>query len=209
MKTNQKMLVNFKYGTLEIGHKDYMGNLTELFAIGNRYRYDELNADPVYIRNWLKLDKTIAYIKEVESEISRPAITTTRGRTGVTYAHLYILLLAAQDLSPKFQLEIHKTFIRGRLLELRDDSGDAFIELNDSIAAAAIPILGKPSHRGHYIAIANIIKERASLGEDQSWNNATGAQIHKRLRIEDGLINLLRLGVVKDWGHLKQLAKDF
>lgn len=207
MKTNQKMVVDFRYGTLEIGHLDYMGNLTELFIIGNRYRYDDLKADPVYLKNWLKLDRTIAYIKEVEAYIGRPAITTTRGRTGTTYAHLFILLLAAQDLSPKFQLEIHKTFIRDKLLQYRDDGGDSYIDLSNQIAQSAEAVLGKPAHNGHYITIANIMRKRILPDEHPGWNYATPEDLRKRLKIEDKLIGYLQDGQVRDWDHLKELAE--
>ena len=38
MKTNQLMNVAFPQGTLEIFHKTAMGNLTDLFSLGNKQR---------------------------------------------------------------------------------------------------------------------------------------------------------------------------
>ncbi len=38
MKTDQLMQVSFPQGTLEIFHKTAMGNLTDLFRLGNQQR---------------------------------------------------------------------------------------------------------------------------------------------------------------------------
>lgn len=132
-------------------------------------------------------------------------IRTKRGKGGGTWAHLYILVDAAMYLSPELKTEIIKVFVHNRLLQVRNDSSDDFIELNAQIALCAQDVFGKPSHNGHYINLAKIIKSRV-LSEGEEWNNACSDKLMERDRIEISLTTMLRCGVVRDWEHLKELA---
>jgi hypothetical protein len=128
--------------------------------------------------------------------------TSGRGKTARVMAHLYIMIYAAEKLSPKFHLEVIKAFVEGKILALRDVSGEMYKELNEKIKETADKVLGKPSHKGHYITVSNLIKN--SIGVDD-WNTATPAQLDKRVEIEKKLIFALDNGLVTDWAHFKTL----
>jgi hypothetical protein len=203
MKTNQIMKVILLDQTLEIGHLDHFGSLKDIFLIGNKWR--ALNDRKVLRHDqWLALEGTKNFIESVSKKIGEPATRSKSGKSGGIWAHLYILLDAASYLSPELKLEVYDKFIEGKLLEWRDRSGDNFIELNASIALAAEDVFGKPSHRGHYITLAKIIKQNVKV---EDWNLADASQLHNRSRIEEALATMLKTGVVRDWDHLKKLAK--
>ena len=201
MKTDQKLTVKFTGGELTIFHKSMMGDLNKLFQIGNAYRLED-GLTPITLTNWVQRQDVKDYISHLESH-GIIAIKKTRGRAGTTTAHLKVILDAAIALSPKLKDEVYDTFINNKMLFYRDSGGDNFIELNDAITLYAESVLGKPAHKGHFINIAKIIKKRLDVVD---WNTATPHQLRERDRIESVLTTMLRTGVVKDWGHLKELT---
>jgi hypothetical protein len=203
MKTNQIMTVSFTRGSLKIGHKDQFGSLRDLFTLGTRYRFDN-NKPALRMESWLAMESTKEYIDIVSESIGRSAIKTKRGKNGGTWVHLRVLIDAAMYLDPYLKDEVITTFIENRLLDVRDKSGDDFIDLNATLALTAEDVLGKDAHRGHFITLANIIKQRCDV---EDWNFAPPDILSKRSLIEDRLSTMLKAGVVKDWEHLKELAK--
>jgi hypothetical protein len=202
MKTDQLMKVSFQKGDLLIFHKSRLGNLNQLFDIGNAIRINE-GKPQLPLTAWIQRQDVKEYIKYLKEKEGKDVIIRKKGKNGGTYAHLFLLLDAAMALSPILKYEVHKTFIEHKILHLRDLSGDNYIELNAMIALKGEEVLGKPAHNGHYINIAKKIKKRLGV---ENWNVATSAQLAERTRIEEGLVTLLKAGVVKDWDHLKELV---
>ena len=202
MKTNQIMQVTLLDGTLKIGHKDHFGSLTDLFAIGNKWRIEN-DLKPIRHDKWLAMQGTKDFLAQVTLDIGEPATRSKRGKGGGIWSHLYILLDAATYLSPELKLEVYRKFIEGRVLEWRDLSGDNYIELNAQLVLTAEEILGKKAHVGHFVTLANTIKKRLEVDD---WNLASPIQLRDRTRIEVALTTILRSGVVKDWSHLKTLV---
>lgn len=204
MKTDQALSIPFALGTLNIQHGTLMGDLRGFFDLGNLYRVKD-GKPSIEVGSWLKLTGTKAFIETVTEDIGRPALVTGKGRGNRMKAHLFVMLDAAAYLSPEFKLEVYKTFVEARICELRDNGGDLFIQLHESLSAHAESVLGKPAHKGHFITIAKIIKQRCDV---EDWNTAPAQSHAKRVRIEDRIGSLLRLGLVRDWDHLKELVSQ-
>lgn len=205
MKINNIMQVQILNHTLTIGHLDLFGDLGMLFQAGNAVRFGE-GKPAITLAKYIALNSTSEFIAAVSEDIGCPAVRATKGKGGGTSAHLYILLDAAAHLSPKLKLEMYKIFVEGKLLQWRDRSGDEYIELNLQLSFSAEIALGKPSHKGHYIQLAKIIKSRILPENHSGWNYADPSQLHERARIEQALSFCLKNGFVKDWDHLKELA---
>ena len=203
MKTNQIMEVDLLGKVLRIGHNDKFGSLIDIFSIGNNWRSSN-GLKLIRHDQWLALEGTQDFISKVSSSIGEAATRSKRGKGGGIWAHLYILLDAAAYLSPDLKLEIYEKFVNGKLLEWRDRSGDNFIEMNAMIALHGESLFGKPPHTGHYINISKCIRERCAVDK---WNLASHNQLVERTRIEEALATMLKARVVKDWDHLKELAK--
>lgn len=225
MKTNQIMQVTIGEHTLPIGHKTMMGSLTEVWKIGNAYR-TKRGLPELDLSNWLRSPETLEYVKVVEDDlnfksvlstdlssrgttlaktIESPLITTKRGKGGGTWAHLYILLDAAARLDPQFKHQMYKTFVEGKILQWREDGGDEFINLNIAIDAYLPEREGK-ENTGIFIQVAKQLKAKI-LSPDDTWNTASFPQLEKRAKLEKDLCNYLRLGMIRNYEHLKEVIE--
>lgn len=153
-------------------------------------------------------DFNVAEIVEVSSDkcvingLTLTSIKTKKGRSGGTWAHLYLLLKAAAYLDPSFELQMYEAFVANKILQKRDESGDEFKELNLAIDAYLQDRQGK-DNKGVYIQISKALKARIAPDGD-SWNTATHSQLEKRSLFEQQLIQLMRMGFVKDYPQLKE-----
>lgn len=213
MKTNQIMEVAFKNGSISIGHKTMMVNLGELFKVGNIYRLQN-GKSLANVSSFKGSSKTAEFVEALSRKtgISTDKLLFTRkkekaskGQNEQIMCHLYIAIFAAEYLSPDFHVEVIDTFVNSRLLDKRDDSGDAFKSLMSAIKKAGEPILGDASEH-HFKTIASIIKSRFDGVVD--WNMATAEQLARREKIQSDLTTALRMGFIKDWEHLKQVASE-
>lgn len=209
MKTNQLMTVAFEHGTLSIEHKTSMGSLADVFAIGNKHRV-LANKNPANITHFCNAVGTQEFLdsvaKRLSVEKSTLLYTVGAGKKARVMANIFLIIYAAEYLSPDFHVEVIDTFINSKLLSWRDDSGDHFKGLNEEIKTISENLLGKPAHQGHFITLAKIVNSR--VGDKIDWNTATAEQLKERDRIETGLCTVIKLGLVKDWEHLKQIAAE-
>ena len=130
-----------------------------------------------------------------------------RGKNTKTFVHVSVALLAAESMSPRFHAHVHRTFIEGKLLEFRERGGTEFKSLNAAIDQY-LPDRAGRDNKGVYIQIAKLVRGRI-LGEDakiEDWNKASVPQIHLRYDWENKICEMLRLGVVRDYPHLKELV---
>lgn len=223
MKTNQLMQVRIGDHVLSIEHKTMVGSLTEVWKIGNTYRKMR-GLNELDLSHWLRSPETLEYIQVVERDlgfesaesadyetvnsvlthtITSPLIRTKRGKGGGTWAHLYILLDAAARLDPNFKHQMYRTFVEGRILQWREDSGDEFINLNIAIDAYLPEREGK-ENTGVFIQVARQLKAKILNGEEV-WNTATFNQLEKRAKIEKDLCGFLKLGMIRNYEHLKEV----
>jgi hypothetical protein len=209
MKTNQVMTVAFDHGTISIEHKTSMGDLADVFTIGNRHR-GLAGKYPANITHFCNSVGTKAFIAAVAKRLNvgpeTLLYTKGKGKSSRVIANIFIIIYAAEYLSPDFHVEVIDTFINANILSWRDESGDSFKWLNDTITDLASDVLMKPAHKGHFITIAKIVNSR--IGSAIDWNLATAAQLKERDRIEQALVTILKLGLVTDWEHLKQIAAE-
>lgn len=217
------MRVTIGEHTLPIGHKNMMGSLTEVWKIGNAYRAQR-GLPELDINNWLRSPETLEYVKVVEEDldlkpvgsthleihkssltkvVTSPLIVAKRGKGGGTWAHLYILLDAAARLDPRFKHKMYKTFVEGKLLQWRDDGGDEFINLNIAIDAY-LPERDGMDNVNVFIYVAKQLKAKI-LSPYDTWNTASLPQLEKRARLEKDLCNYLRLGMIRNYDHLKEV----
>ena len=202
-KSDFTMTVKLLGGEVFATTKTHMIDLNRVFDVANGLRIQE-QKPMLRMGSWLSMDSTKEFINLVSEQIGRPAIETKRGKNGGTWVHLTVAIDAAMYLSAQMKFEIIQTFLEQKILDVRDESADRFIDLNAALALSAEEVLGKPAHRGHYITVARTLKERIGV---EDWNLASAQELRERARIEEALATMLRAGVVKDWDHLKELAE--
>jgi hypothetical protein len=200
----KNLFLTFGNYTQEIDPETKTGNLNTLWAYGNGLRILR-GVDQLSLKEWLRSSETLEFLNVLseDKEITSPLIKTKRGKGGGTWAHLYILLDAAARLDPNFKHQMYKTFVEGRILQWREDSGDEFINLNIAIDAYLPEREGK-ENTGIFIQVAKQLKAKILNGEEV-WNTATFNQLEKRAKIEKDLCGFLKLGMIRNYEHLKEV----
>lgn len=206
--SNYLMSVDF-FGNVVRAQTD--GNricLNDLFTAGNALRLSEGKA-ALQMASFLRAKGTEEYLEAAAQEwnIPKEALITREGRGNLTrtYVHASIALLAAESMSPRFHAHMHRVFIEGKLLEFRERGGTEFKNLNASIDQY-LPGREGRDNKGVFIQVAKALRIRV-LGTDDvaGWNTASVTQTHERYEVENKLCDLLRLGLVRDYDHLKEL----
>lgn len=189
-----------------VGSTDYKCAVTADYE-GQSQGGDVLNAPSRRIISDGRLSESITK--------SSPLFKTKRGKCGGTWAHLYILLDAATFLDPDFKVEVYSTFVEGKILQYRDESGDRYKPFN--MAIDQLPDRVSKDNKWLYIHAANLLAERIGLPptsevpvddkgkKDNRWNHATAHQLTARSDAEKMLTSMVQIGVVRDWEHLKEL----
>lgn len=202
MKTNQLMTVAFSSGDIEVFHKTAMGNLTQLWRTGNMMRASEGNRE-ANITKFLESDKTKRFVAILDRQGIMAIEKTGRGKSAKTWACLELMVYAAEYLSTEFHVEVIQTFIKGKLLDFRDESGDNFKAMNIAIDSY-LPGRGGRDNKGLRIQVAKQIKHKVNP-ELVSWNFATADDLRYRSEIEDKITTFLSMGLVDSYDHLKEL----
>jgi hypothetical protein len=114
------------------------------------------------------------------------------------YAHIYVAIYVAEQLSTSMHLEVIVSFVdKERRKEYR------------LLAGADRQVQGLVRSRmGDYFEQVNILLTQKILGADaktEDWGKATVAQTHARYDHERRLSDMLSLGLVRDFDHLKEL----
>jgi hypothetical protein len=183
--------------------------LNDLFNAGNAHRL--ANGRPALQMASFLRGKTVEdYVKAASDVWGLPESTFIqregRGKNTRTYVHVSVAVLAGEQISPEFHATVHKVFVEGKLLELRALGATEFRSLNSAIDSHLTGRIGK-DNRGVFIQVAKQIRN-ALLGRDaktKDWNSATPEQTRLRYDWEHRLVDMLQLGVIQDYDHLKSV----
>jgi len=117
LKTDMLMKVAFPHGTIEIYHKTEMGNLKQVFNMGNKYRLDN-NESTIELEKFLKRQVTknfISTLMEVNGCERNDIIKVVgRGRGAITYANLQFLIYCAMAEHMARQFQRSSSAVEGR-----------------------------------------------------------------------------------------------
>jgi hypothetical protein len=222
MKTNQLMKVLIGSGSFEIEHKTQLGNLRQVWELGNAYR-TQRGKDAKDFKTYLQSKGLREYVIELEKKLDlnvslswgesktksggkAASIThsdlfkVTKGKYSTTWAHLYILIDAAMHLDPRFKLDVIDTFVHGKLLQHRDESGDAYKAMNIALDIA-FPINNEKQCVARYVALADAIGQYLGIKRGE-WNQASYEQLEARTKIEFNLTVILRNGFASSFDQI-------
>lgn len=210
--SNYVMKIDFFGNTVRAETGGPMVSLNDLFTAGNAWRLSNGKA-AMQMQAFLLSVTLREYIEAASKEWGLPVesfiVKIGKGKFTRTMAHLSIAMLAAEQISPEFHVRVHRTFIEGKLLEFREMGGTEFKELNAAIDLYLPGREGKDDNQGVFIQAATRIRKKL-LGADAvagDWAKASVAQTHSRYEVEKALAQLLRLGLVRDWDHLKEIIE--
>jgi len=215
MKTDQLMNVSLMSGEIHIYHNTAMGDLSELFKLGNTQRMFE-GKTPINQSQFLKQKRTLEFIdvicKEKNIEKSEVIKTKGKGKNSRFYAQLHFLIFCAEALSPTFHYRVIDLFIREQILTIRDEGGNDFKDLNSLIDTNMPDRVGK-NNMGLYIYTAKILRSKIFPNVNLSlytskqniWNSkyASPEKLKKRDEYERKMMTLLEMNVIENWEHFK------
>ena len=215
MKTDQLMTISLMGGEIHIYHNTAMGNLSELFRLGNTQRMIE-GKTPINQSQFLKQERTLEFIRVISNEtgLSKDEIVKKngRGKNSKFYAQLHLLIFCAEALSPLFHYKVIDLFISNKILTIKDMGGDDFKDLN-ALIDKKIPDRVNKNNMGLYIYTAKVLKSKIFpdvdlsnyTGTNNIWNSnyATSEALRKRDDYEKKMMTLLEMNVVESWEHFK------
>lgn len=207
--SNHIMSVNILGNEIRAETSGCMVSLTDIERAGRLYRLQN-NMPDYQMAAFLESKLLKSYIVAASEVWALPEdsflIRSGRGKTARTMAHISVGILLAEQISPHFHAAVHKEFIEGKLLEFRDLGGTEFKALNSAIDSYLPERELKESNKGIFISVAKLLRTKI-LGESEDWQSATVAQTHLRYEYEKQLSQMLKLGVVKNYDHLKDLIE--
>ena len=184
--------------------------VNDLFLAGNNWRAKnnlplKRIPDVIGTKTFTSVVEALCSLKNLSQE--DVFYVVGKGRNARTMVHVVLAVYIAEQLSPVFHVKVIDTFVNSKLLEFRNYGSDEFKALNFAIDQYLPGREGKESNKGIYINIAKKIRDRI-LGQGsktEDWNSASTDQTHLRYDYEKRLVDMLRLGVVDNYEHLKEL----
>jgi hypothetical protein len=127
------------------------------------------------------------------------------------YMHLNLLLKLATILDKDLEAQIYMIFIEGKILENRDNGGEAFKRLNKAIDTLPDrqPHLKPKGNKGVYINVAKMIREKLDIIDTSGYNKDEHDNIIQKKRDEyiSTLVKLIEMGFVTSYPQLKETIK--
>jgi len=127
------------------------------------------------------------------------------------YINLELMIDVAMMMNEAFKVELIDIFIEGKILEHRDNGGEAFKKLNKAIDTLPDrqPHLKPKGNKGVYINVAKMIREKLSIIDTKGYNEDEHNKIVQEKREEyiNKLVMLIEMGFVTSYPQLKETIK--
>lgn len=209
--SNYIMHINLFGAEVRCETESRLVSINDLVVAGNRWR--ALNSLPQKnMQDLLSTSSFNDFKNAVAKKLGVPVdslMHSVKGRNGRTMGHLFLAIYIAEQISPEFHVEVIQTFVEGKILEFRSLGGTEFKNLNGAIDVY-LPGREEKDNKGIYIQVAKMLREKIlgpEFNADDPWSKANADQTHLRYSYENRLVDLLRLGVVNDYAHLKTLIE--
>ncbi len=161
---------------------------TDLVNAGNRWRINH-EMSIFNLSSFLKLDKTVEFIKQLELEYGQIVIKG-RGRNSTTWVHPFLFIDIALSINTNLKIEVYK-WLYDHLLKYRNESGDSYKKMAGAIACNT-PVK----------ETANKIKEVAKSIKDKlevkDWQSATELQLKQRDKIHEKIADFTDIIPIDD-----------
>ena len=132
MKTVVKMERPFLGSVVRQRSDNGFFNANDLIKVGNKYRVEKLNLNPVDIHSyWYNNKGAKELITQVERKYGKWKITS-KGSKGGTWVHPIIFIDIALWINPALKLEVYE-WIYDELIKYRNESGDSYKRMSGAL----------------------------------------------------------------------------
>lgn len=208
---------------VRVEHKTGLVDVNDLLKVGNLLRAAK-QLLPMTMTRIRRNKELMAFSEAVQRQIKQGhyayfdvpdelVFATGKGAGATTKAFLPVAIKIAALMDSDFEAEVYRVFIEEKILHYRDESGEEFKALN-LVIDAFLPGRDGKDNRGVYITVATQIREKIFPGvmwdtatQGNIWNSehATAEALRRRAKVEGELVSALRLGLIRDFGHLKEV----
>ena len=223
LKTNMIMDVTIGGHPVRVEHKTGLVDVNDLLKVGNLLRAAK-QLLPMTMTRIRRNKELMAFSEAVQRQIKQGhyayfdvpdelVFATGKGAGATTKAFLPVAIKIAALMDSDFEAEVYRVFIEEKILHYRDESGEEFKALN-LVIDSFLPGRDGKDNRGVYITVATQIREKIFPGvmwdtatQGNIWNSeyATAEALRRRAKVEGELVSALRLGLIRDFGHLKEV----
>lgn len=181
--------------------------LGDLVAVGNKYRTESGQK----VKNLADIRLTQGYIEfrralSNKLRIDKDSLeVVTKGRKGSTMGHYALAIYIAEQLSPEFHVELITEFMNRRVLEMKDDAGMEYKHLSIELDRSLRIWENVSCSKGHCMILANLLADNI-LPQGVTWSTASPAHVRARFNAEQTLATMLRLNLIKDWRHFREVV---
>lgn len=190
-----------------------MVDMTSFIAQGNLIRLSK-GQDAYHASQYLNssdMQNFISALVDIHGGVASDYLRVEgKGSKARTIADVRIAVKLAMKMDSDSRYKVVDSFIVSNDRMLKGVTEFKF--LNDAIDRHLHGRGSKASDTGLYVDVVEIIRNRCALttrATDPTWNQKSADKHEQSMRyeVEYKLVNLLELGLVRDWEHLKELAE--
>ena len=130
-----------------------------------------------------------------------------------TWMNLHALLKVASYMDKALEVEIYDCFIKGNILQHRDDGGEQFKLLNAQIDTLSdrLPDVKPKGNKGVYIQISKLVRTKLEIIDSFGYNEEdhTAAVQTNRGKIIETATNLIKMGMITTYPQLKAFILNY
>lgn len=130
-----------------------------------------------------------------------------------TWMNLHALLKVASYMDKALEVEIYDCFIKGNILQHRDDGGEQFKLLNAQIDTLTDrrPELKPKGNKGVYIQISKLVRTKLEILDTYGYNEDehVAAVQSNRTKMIETATNLIKMGMITTYPQLKGFVLNY
>lgn len=212
MKTNQLMKRDFLGNDIRQRTDNRYLSANDLLLI-----YNEQTDKKKGLNDFWKLSSTKEYLQALKNElnINREEVPylesdlfiSKRGKGGETWLHPYLFIEFAAWLNAEFRVKMYK-WIYDNLIDFRNQAGDYYKEMCDTIQQKYVEIKGKKPDPLLFIKEANYLNQLVFGTNSGHRNEATEQELELMNRLQRANIKLIKdcVGKVERQKILREIA---
>ena len=191
-------------------YKEVFKSQSSKFELWNNARID---SDYSILDNYRGSNKSEIKYKELIKEFPR-LIKSQRGgkveKRGY-WLDLYLLLKVGAMLDKDLEVQIYDTFIKGKILEHRDEGGVAFKNFNKVADMYLLSNESEDFKKSYYRHISVIVRQKLDITKNWGYNESDHIALKQKLRVKiyETASSLIKMGMLTDYQSVRTFIINF
>ena len=124
---------------------------------------------------------------------------------------LYLLLKVGAMLDKDLEVQIYNTFIKGKILEHRDEGGVAFKNFNKVADMCLLSNESEDFKKSYYRHISVIVRQKLDITKNWGYNESDHIALKQKLRVKiyETASSLIKMGMLTDYQSVRTFIINF